>query len=138
MAMPPEAVWDVLADPASYADWVVGSKAVRGADPEWPAPASKLHHTIGVGPLALSDHTEVLASRAPELLQLRARARPLGTARVTLEMVPRTGGTVVRLSEHGEGLLGLLDLNPLVRLLTKERNGRSLMRLEELVLREAL
>jgi hypothetical protein len=27
-----EVVWDVLADASAYAYWVVGSKAIRGAD----------------------------------------------------------------------------------------------------------
>ena len=39
MAVPPQAVWDVLADPAGYGYWVVGSKLIRDAEPDWPAPA---------------------------------------------------------------------------------------------------
>ena len=54
MPVPPEAVWDVLADPSSYGYWVVGSKQTRDAEPEWPAPGSKFHHTIGFGPLTLT------------------------------------------------------------------------------------
>ena len=49
MAVPPEVVWDVLADTSGYAYWVVGSKAIRDADPAWPRPGAKFHHTIGVG-----------------------------------------------------------------------------------------
>lgn len=41
MPVPPTAVWDTLADPASYGFWVVGSKVIRDADPRWPAPGSK-------------------------------------------------------------------------------------------------
>ncbi len=34
MLVPPEAVWEALADPGDYGYWVVGSKLIRDADPE--------------------------------------------------------------------------------------------------------
>ena len=154
MTVAPEAVWAVLADPAGYGYWVVGSKVIRDADDDWPAPGSKFHHTVGVGPLEISDHTESLESprparagqvlsdrgplpRPPVLLRIRAKARPLGTARVTMEMTPRDGGTMVRMTENPDGLSAPLSLNPLVHVVTKLRNAESLMRLEELALRRA-
>jgi uncharacterized protein YndB with AHSA1/START domain len=137
MTVPPRAVWDALADPAGYAYWVVGSKVIRDADPQWPAPRSRFHHTIGVGPITVSDHTEVLEARPAELLKLRAKGRPLGTAQVTLHLFPRHGGTLVRMTEQTDGVFAPLDWNPLFRLLTKGRNAESLMRLEELALRRA-
>ena len=39
------------------------------------------------------DHTQSLEARAPGLLRMRAKARPLGTARVTMPMTPKDGGT---------------------------------------------
>jgi uncharacterized protein YndB with AHSA1/START domain len=137
MPVPPDAVWDALADPGGYAYWVVGSKAIRDADPQWPQPGSRFHHTVGVGPLEVSDHTESLEARRPERLRMRAKARPLGTATVTMEMSPRDGGTVVRMTENLDGAFVLLNLNPLAYVFTKGRNGESLMRLEELALRRA-
>jgi uncharacterized protein YndB with AHSA1/START domain len=137
MPVPPDAVWDALADPGSYAYWVVGSKAIRDADPHWPEPGSRFHHTVAVGPLEVGDHTESLEARRPELLRIRAKARPIGTATVTMEMSPRDGGTVVRMTENPDGPFVLLNLNPLLHVFTKSRNGESLMRLEELALRRA-
>jgi uncharacterized protein YndB with AHSA1/START domain len=137
MPVPPEAVWDVLADPGNYGYWVVGSKVIRDADGSWPAPGARFHHTIGVGPLKVSDHTESLEAEPPRLLRLRAKGRPLGTARITMEMTPRDGGTLVRMTETADGPTAILALNPLVHLLTKARNAESLMRLEELALRRA-
>ncbi len=134
MQVPPEAVWAALADPSSYGYWVVGSKVIRDAEPEWPAPGSKFHHTIGAGPFKVSDHTEALEARAPELLRLRAKGRPFGTATVTMRMRRRDGGTVVRMTENPDGVTAVLSLNPLVHLATKLRNAESLMRLEELAL----
>jgi uncharacterized protein YndB with AHSA1/START domain len=137
MPVPPAAVWDSLADPGDYGYWVVGSKLIRDADPHWPAPGAKFHHTIGVGPLKVSDHTEALDAEPPRLLRMRVKGRPLGTAIVTMEMTPRDGGTVVRMTENPEGLTLPLALNPLVHVATKARNAESLARLEELALRRA-
>jgi uncharacterized protein YndB with AHSA1/START domain len=135
MPVPPEAVWDALADPGGYGYWVVGSKEIRDADPSWPAPGSKFHHTIGFGPFEVSDHTVALASERPGLIRLRAKGRPLGTAQVTLEMNELDGGTLVRMTENPDGLSSVLAFNPLIQLLTIGRNAESLMRLEELALR---
>lgn len=137
MPVSPEAVWDALADPGGYGYWIVGSKVIRDADPHWPEPGSRFHHTLGVGPVKVSDHTESLEARRPELLRIRAKGRPIGTATVTLEMSRRDGGTVVRMIETPDGPYALLSLNPLLHVLTKGRNAESLMRLEELALRRA-
>ena len=135
MPVPPEAVWDALADAGGYGYWVVGSKEIRDADPEWPAPGSKFHHTIGFGPFEVEDHTVALEAERPGLFALRAKGRPLGTAKVTLKMTELDGGTLVRMTENPDGLSSLLAFNPLIQLLTIGRNAESLMRLEELALR---
>jgi uncharacterized protein YndB with AHSA1/START domain len=137
MPVPPTAVWAALADAGAYSYWVVGSKEIRAADAGWPDPGTKIHHTIGVGPLRLQDHTEVIESRGPALLRLRAKGRPLGTAKITLELEPRHGGTAVSIHERPDGVTALPNLNPLVHVLTKARNAESLMRLEELARRHA-
>ena len=137
MLVPPRAVWDALADAGGYGYWVPGSRVIRDAEPDWPAPGSKFHHTIGVGPFEVSDHTKALEARPPELLRIRAKGRPIGTATVTLEMTPRDGGTLVRMTERPDGPAWLLNLNPLVWLATKARNAASQMRIEELAARRA-
>src|SRR3954451_17985749 len=136
MPVPPEAVWDVLSDPDSYAYWVVGSKHIRDADPDFPEPGSKFHHTIGVGPLTVDDHTKVLEAERPSLLRLRAKARPVGTAKETVRMTPVDGGTEVEITENPDGVFTFLALSPAVHLFTHVRNAESLMRLEELALRQ--
>jgi uncharacterized protein YndB with AHSA1/START domain len=137
MPVPPEAVWEALADSRAYGYWVVGSKVIRDADPHWPEPGSKIHHTVGVGPLELSDHTEVLEAERPRRLQLRAKGRPLGSARVTLELTPKDGGTVVRMTENPDGAWRPLAFLPPLQVFSLLRNAESLMRLEELALRRA-
>jgi uncharacterized protein YndB with AHSA1/START domain len=137
MPVLPEAVWEALADAGGYGYWVVGSNEIRDADPTWPEPGSRFYHTVGVGPLRVRDHTVALEARRPTLLRLCARARPLGTAHVTLTMTPQDDGTRVRMVENLVGPTSLLVLNPLLQPLTRARNAESLMRLEELALRRA-
>jgi len=137
MPVPPEAVWEALADAYGYGYWVVGSSEIRDVEGPWPEPGSRFHHTVGIRPLRVSDHTESLEAQRPSLLRMRAKARPLGTAVVTMTLEPLDGGTRVRMTENPDGLTGWLSLNPLVQLLVKGRNAESLMRLEELALRAA-
>ena len=134
--MPPQAIWDALSDSRAYGYWVVGSKVIRDADATWPAVGSKIHHTVGVGPFELSDHTESIESEEPRRLQLRAKGRPLGTAKVTLEMTPKDGGTVVEMTENPDGLFRPLAFLPPLQVFSLLRNSESLMRLEELALRQ--
>jgi uncharacterized protein YndB with AHSA1/START domain len=135
MPAPPEAVWAALADPGSYGYWVVGSKVIRDADRGWPAPGSRFHHTVGFGPFKVADHTVALEADPPRRLKLRAKGRPVLTATVTLDLIPRAGGTLVRMREDPDGVFVVLALNPLFHIATKLRNAESLMRLEELALR---
>jgi uncharacterized protein YndB with AHSA1/START domain len=137
MVVPPAAVWDALADPGGYGYWVVGSKLIRDVDPHWPAPGARFHHTVGVGPLQVSDHTVSLEADPPRRLRMRAKARPFGTATVTLTLTPQDGGTRVQITENPAGLTSVLAFNPLVQLLLLGRNAESLMRLEELALHHA-
>jgi uncharacterized protein YndB with AHSA1/START domain len=92
-SVPPERVFTVLSDPEAYADWVVGAHSIRGADPTWPAVGSRFHHRVGIPPLTVADHTEVLEVDPSRRLVLRARARPIGTAIVALQLAPAKGGT---------------------------------------------
>ena len=115
MAVPPEAVWDVLADPGGYGYWVVGSKLIRDAEPAWPAPGSKFHHTIGVGPL--SSPTTRWRSRPSRPRRLQAaRQGPPGRHRDgdAGARAARDGGTLVRMTENPDGVFAPLALNPLV------------------------
>jgi uncharacterized protein YndB with AHSA1/START domain len=133
--VPPERVFAVLADPSSYAYWVVGSDAVRDADATWPAPGAKLHHRVGVGPFKLNDNTEVLEADPPRRLVLQARARPLGTARVVLELEADGGGTRVTMVEEPGDRFSRLLHNPLADRLLAWRNDEALRRLGELAAR---
>ena len=96
----PEAVFDVLSDGWSYATWVVGAARIRRVDEGFPAPGSKVHHSIGLWPVLLSDDTEVEEFDPPRKAQLLARAWPGGEARVILTCEPVEQGTKVTMRER--------------------------------------
>jgi uncharacterized protein YndB with AHSA1/START domain len=129
---PPERVFAVLADWRSYGDWVVGSRLMRGADPGFPAAGTRFHHQVGWGPLHLNDHTTVLEVDQPRKLILKAKARPLGTAVVQMDMKPDGGGTHVTMREDPGDTLTAFVFNPLTHLLVRGRNTESLERLKRL------
>ncbi len=129
---PPERVFAVLADWRSYGDWVVGSRFMRGADPGFPAAGTRFHHQVGWGPLNLNDHTTVLEVEKPRKLVLKAKARPLGTAVIALEMQPEAGGTRVHMREDPGDAATAFVFNPLTHLLVRGRNTESLQRLKRL------
>ncbi|RLV48471.1 SRPBCC family protein [Nocardioides mangrovicus] len=99
IAATPEQVWDVLADGWLYPLWVVGASRMRDVDDQWPAAGAKLHHSVGAWPLLLDDETEVLESRPPTLLELRARAWPSGEAHVRIRLEAVAEQTHVALEE---------------------------------------
>ena len=95
MPVPPEAVWDVLADPGEYGYWVVGSKVIRDADPRWPEPGSRFHHTIGFGPFTLDDHTVALETERPDGIYRPAAFLPP----LQLASLGRNAESLMRLEE---------------------------------------
>jgi hypothetical protein len=110
----------------------VGSKAIRAADRDWPARGTRFHHTVGVGPLKVRDHTSVEDVEPGRYLQLRTKARPLGTARVKLELTGVPEGTRVTMTEQPADPVTAFLFMPLTHLATHLRNVRSLERLAEL------
>jgi uncharacterized protein YndB with AHSA1/START domain len=132
IAVSPDEVFAALANAANYGDWVVGSDTVRDADPDWPKVGSRFHHRVGVGPLKLNDHTEVLEVDPPHRLIMHARARPLGTAQVSMRLTERDGGTLVTMTETAGDRLSRLMLNRLTDPLIRLRNAESLRRLKRI------
>lgn len=134
VAAPPEAVWEQLADGWGYADFVVGTAHVRRVDPGWPRPGTRIHPVVGAWPLLRRGSTTSEEADPPRRLVLTARSWPLGGARVVFELLPRDGGTLVRLSEDAVEGPGRLVPRPLRAPLIKARNTETLARLEGLAL----
>lgn len=128
---PVEAVATVLADPRAYDGIVVGSRRIRWFDPSWPAPGARFHHTLGVGPIVVRDHSEVLEEELPTRLRLLVHVRPLGSAEVEFRLAPERDRTQVAMTETPtSGLLAVSWCAPAAAL-TRWRNDRVLARLEE-------
>jgi uncharacterized protein YndB with AHSA1/START domain len=128
----PDRVFAVLSDPRSFARWVVGSREVRRADADWPAVGSIFDHTIGIWPITLSDHSEVVECEAPRLLKLLVKARPFSRAYVTLLLEPVGSGTQVSMDELAADARSRVIFNPLTDPLVRLRNRVSLRRLKAL------
>jgi uncharacterized protein YndB with AHSA1/START domain len=133
IAARPEQVFAVLSDPRSYADWVVGSKDVRGVEGDWPSLGTRFHHRVGLGPLTVADYTEVLEVDADRRLLLDARAQPFGRAHVLLELAPQDGETRVTMTETpADRKSQLVAANRLSDALLRLLNTESLRRLRRL------
>ena len=125
----PAKVWAVLADGWTYPLWVVGATHMRDVDPGWPAVGSRIQHSVGVWPLMLEDHTEVIGVEVDRWLELRARAWPTGAARVRIRLAAVDGGTLVTMNEFVESGPGRLVPGVVEGLMLRLRNGESLARL---------
>ena len=125
----PERVWDVLADGWLYPVWVVGATRMRDVDTNWPAQGSKLHHSVGVWPLIVSDDTEVLECEPRQLLRLRARGWPVGEAEVAITLSATGADTLVEIAEDLVSGPGLLVPEPARAPTIKLRNTETLRRL---------
>lgn len=127
---PPPTVFAALADPETYPHWLIGARDIRSVDEHWPEPGSRFHHRVGlIGPLKVSDSTEVLAVDEPHRLSLEVRARPFGRGRATFTLTDAVadGGEPATDVEIDEVPLGALaPLAPALAPVTAARNRRSL------------
>jgi len=128
---PPQAVWEVLADPPTYEEWVVGNKEVRYNDRSWPTPGTEFGHKVGFGPLFVKDKTVALEAAQPRRLVMNVRALPVGHGVVAIELSESGSGTLVRMEEKPAGG-PIRMLWPAFEPLVKLRNAETLRRLKRL------
>lgn len=134
ISAPPERVFAALSEPQNYGEWVVGASRIRDADPSFPAVGSKLYHRVGLGPLSIADESEVLELEPGRRLVLDARIRPIGKARVELDISPAENGSRVLMVEGpGDSWSRITMGGPLAEPLLKLRNDESLSRLKRIV-----
>lgn len=133
VAVPPERIFDILADGWSYAGWVVGTSHIRAVDPHWPAPGSRIHHAVGPWPLVIHDTTRVCELDPGRRLLIRARIWPVGEADVDFLVDPEPGaaGSVVQMTETVVAGPWTL-LGPVTDSLLQARNVATLDRLAAL------
>jgi len=128
-----EDVWAELADGWTYSSWVPGTVKIRAVDDSWPAVGSKVHHSVGVWPVVLNDHTEVLRCERPHRLTLQARGWPAGQAIVDFSLRTAPDGTTITVHETPNRGPGAWLNNPLAEALLHRRIGELLDRLGRVV-----
>ena len=135
IAASPESVFDLLAEPRTYPDWLVGAQRIRSVDAEFPSQGAEFDHSVGpTSATTIDDSTEVLAVERPHRLTLLARAGFLH-AHVDMLLEPTSDGCAVRFRERPTGWA--MALTPLLRPTLAARNLESLRRLASLVEGEA-
>jgi hypothetical protein len=125
----PETVFEVLADGWLMPSWVVGASRMRAVQETWPQPGSDVHHSFGVWPAVINDATSMLEWDPPRHAMLKARAWPIGSAHVSIDVQPRTDGCVVRMTEDVVGGPARLMPTALADLATHLRNRETLRRI---------
>lgn len=130
-------VWEILSDGWLYPLFVVGATRMRDVDPGWPAPGSRLHHSVGGWPALLDDATESLECEPGARLVLEAHAWPSGKAKVTFTLRPVAGGIEVTLVEDAASGPAVLVPRALRAPLLRWRNTETMRRLAHLAERRA-
>jgi len=126
---PPEAVFEVLADPRLYGSWVVGASVSKEVEGRWPEVGALLHHSQM---MVLHDTTTVLEMDPARRLVLEARARPLIVARVEVKLEPAGDGTHLVLDETATGGLAGALPHAFTDALIHLRNREAVRRLKRL------
>lgn len=130
---PASAVYDTLLDAWTYEVWVRGTKNIRDVDAAWPAPGSKFHHSVGVGPVMTRDETRLLRAEDNRLVELQIQIWPMGEGIVRLELDDLGERTQVTMHEEfTQGPAAWTD-NPLQQAVMKLRNDWGLDKLKTIV-----
>jgi uncharacterized protein YndB with AHSA1/START domain len=129
VATSPDRVFAILADGWTYSGWVVGCSHIRNVDAGFPAPGTKIHHSVGVWPATIEDTTESVEVEDGKRLVLEARVWPLGKAKVVFTLEAQGDETVVRMEEESTGGPGKVLQNAVTDPVLDKRNEESLARL---------
>ena len=125
-----DAVYRTIADPRTYPDWLVGARAIRSVDDEWPEEGSAFRHVIGFPPVLVPGSTTSYGIEPGRCLELRAGMGPLGAAMVRFQLTDTaTGGTRIEVVEDfvaGPAHWSARLAGPIVRALVWGRNAVSL------------
>ena len=132
VAVPRQAVWDVLADGWTYTVWVVGTSHMRAVEAGWPAPGTKLHHAAGAWPALTRDDTVVDAMDEGRRLELTAHGRPFGKAAIVIELEDDGDGCRITMTEYPTSPVAGKLHNPMSDAVLHRRNTEALERLAAL------
>jgi uncharacterized protein YndB with AHSA1/START domain len=128
---PPQRVFAVLSDRRRYGDWVVGTETTVAGQGEWPAPGSTLVYQTA-GPVKLSNRTVVCSVEPDRRLELRAKAGLFPDALITIDLLPRSPGTRIRMHERPASRAVSVLATPIGHFLLSRRNRVALNRLRRI------
>lgn len=136
VAATPHQVFEALSDGSRYAEWVVGATEIEAEDDRFPAEGAEIAPRVGVDPVSTDGTTEVTGVDEDHRLELLAHVEPLGRARITFDLRPVPGGTLVVMEEEAidddvRGALGRRATRAV-----RARNAETLWRLKVLVERD--
>ena len=136
VAASPHQVFAALSDGSRYAEWVVGAAEIEAEDDRFPAEGAEITPRVGVDPISAEGTTEVTGVDADHRLELLAHVEPLGRARISFELCPVPGGTLVVMEEEAidDDVRG--ELGRRATRAVRARNAETLWRLKMLVERD--
>lgn len=125
-------VFNVLANPETYPDWLVGAQRIRSVDDAFPKVGAKFEHSVGTAEAAtVDDRTEVIEAHGHRKLVLAVHAGPFH-GEVEFDLRKRgedTTEVIMRERPIGPGML----LTPLLRPALALRNQKSMRQLAQVV-----
>lgn len=128
---PRDEVFNMLADPRTYPDWLVGAQRIRDVDDEFPEAGAKFEHSVGPSEgTTVDDDTEVIESQGHRHLVMEVHVGPL-KGEVEFDLKKRGDATEVIMRERPTG--AALLITPLIRPLLALRNQRSMRQFAQMV-----
>lgn len=128
---PRDAVFNLLADPTTYPDWLVGAQRIRDVDDKFPEEGTKFEHSVGpTEATTIDDNTEVLETHGHRQLLMEIHLGPF-KGEVEFDLRKRgNDATDVIMRERPTG--PAMFLTPLIRPVLALRNHRSMRQLAEI------
>jgi uncharacterized protein YndB with AHSA1/START domain len=128
---PREEVFNMLADPRTYPDWLVGAQRIRDVDDQFPQPGTKFEHSVGPNEATtVDDDTEVIETQGHRHLVMEVHVGPM-RGEVEFDLKKRGDATEVIMRERPTG--PALLLTPLIRPLLALRNQKSMRQFAQMV-----
>ncbi len=133
---PRDDVFNTIADPRTYPDWLVGAQKIRSVDPAFPAPGTKFEHAVGpTQEMTADDDTKAIAVQGHRRLVLEVHLGPLHGEVEFMLKKRGDNSTEVRLRERPMGPAAALT--PVLRPALAARNKVSLRNLAKFVAPDA-
>lgn len=133
---PRDKVFNLLADPTTYPDWLVGAQRIRSVDDTFPEPGSKFDHSVGPSEQAtVDDDTAVIEAHGHRKLVLEVHVGPL-SGEVEFDLRKR-GDDATEIVMRERPIGAAVMLTPLLRPALALRNRQSMRQFAEIAQREA-